>query len=123
MAHFAELDNNKVVRVIVVSNTDTMDEHGVEKEEIGIAYCKSLFGEETNWIQTSFNNSFRRKYAGAEDIYDPINDVFISPKPYPSWVLDENFNWTTPVAFPNDGKKYTWNEQTTTWDERIEEGI
>jgi hypothetical protein len=121
MAHYAELENNKVVRVILVSNQDTMDENGIEKEEIGIAYCKSLFGEETNWIQTSFNGSIRRKYAGAEDIYDPINDIFISPKPYPSWVLDENFNWKTPVAFPNDGKKYTWNEQTVSWDERLEE--
>ncbi len=121
MAHFAELDsNNKVVRVIVVSNQDTADEHGAEVESIGIAYCKSLFGEETNWIQTSYNASFRRKYAGAEDIYDPLNDIFISPQRYPSWVLDENFNWTSPVPFPNDGKKYNWNEQTVNWDEVTE---
>ena len=121
MAHFAELDsNNKVVRVIVVSNQDTADEHGVEQESIGIAFCKSLFGEETNWIQTSYNASFRRKYAGEEDIYDSSNDIFISPQRYPSWVLDENFNWTSPVPFPNDGKKYNWNEQTINWDEVTE---
>ena len=78
MAHFAELDENNVVkRVIVVSNDDTSDANGVEKEEIGIAFCKSLFGQDTKWVQTSYNGSFRDKFAGERDIYDVVNDVFI----------------------------------------------
>ena len=80
MAHFAELDeNNRVLRVIVIADKDTLDNDGVEKEEIGIAFCKSLFGENTNWIQTSYNAKIRGKFAGTEDTYDPISDTFISP--------------------------------------------
>lgn len=80
MAHFAELDsNNTVLRVIVINNKDTLDSNGVEKEEVGIAFCKSLFGENTNWIQTSYNHNFRGKYAGPGYIYDSVNNVFINP--------------------------------------------
>ena len=80
MAHFAELDeNNKVLRVIAIADKDTADDSGKEKEEIGIAFCKSLFGENTKWIQTSYNGKTRGKFAGGEDTYDPKNDVFISP--------------------------------------------
>lgn len=78
MAHFAELDkNNVVLRVIVVGDKDTADENGVEKEEIGIAFCKSLFGADTNWVQTSFNANFRDLFVGEGDIYDPKTDKFI----------------------------------------------
>lgn len=80
MAHFAELDdNNKVLRVIVIADSDTADSNGKEKEEIGIAFCKLLFGENTKWVQTSYNGKIRGKYAGAEDTYDPITDTFQSP--------------------------------------------
>jgi hypothetical protein len=80
MAHFAELDNNNVVtRVIVIDNDNTNDEDGVEQEELGIAYCKSLFGEDTNWVQTSYNNSMRGKYAGPGDTWDGTN--FVAPEP------------------------------------------
>lgn len=92
MAHFAELDNmNKVIRVIVVDNKDTSDENGIEKEEIGIAFCKSLFGENTKWIQTSYNANFRGIYAGIGDTYDEDNDVFVvryEPGNYDSNVID-----------------------------------
>lgn len=82
MAHFAELDeNNNVIRVIVVSDKDTCDESGVENESIGIAFCKSLFGEDTKWVQTSYNNKIRGKYAGIGDTYDPAKDIFIAPEP------------------------------------------
>lgn len=77
MAHFAELDkNNQVLRVIVIDNKDTSDDKGVEKEEIGIAFCKSLFGEDTKWVQTSYNGKTRGKYAIESDFYDEVNDVF-----------------------------------------------
>jgi len=82
MAHFAELDgNNEVLRVIVVNNKDIVDDNGEEKEEIGIAFCKSLFGEDTKWVQTSYNATMRGKYAGYGDIYDEVNDEFYTPVP------------------------------------------
>lgn len=81
MAHFAELDeNNIVLRVIVVSNEQIKDQWGREREVIGVAFCQSLFGVETRWVQTSYNGSFRGKFAGAGDLYDPIADVFLTPQ-------------------------------------------
>jgi hypothetical protein len=78
MAHFAELDeNNVVLRVIVVGDKDIQDDKSVEKEEIGIAFCKSLFGENTKWIQTSFNGNIRGQFAGVGDLYDETEDVFV----------------------------------------------
>ena len=87
MAHFAQLDeNNIVLQVIVVNNNDTSTEDGVENENIGIAFCRSLLGEDTNWKQTSYNNTFRKNYAGIGYRYDEIYDAFEPPKPYPSWL-------------------------------------
>lgn len=78
MAHFAELDdNNKVLRVIVIGEKDTSDNKGVEKEEIGIAFCKSLFGEDTKWVQTSYNHKIRGVFASMGMTYDEVNDVFV----------------------------------------------
>ena len=78
MANFAQLDeNNKVTQIIVIADKDTADENGVEKEEIGIAFCQSLFGEDTKWVQTSYNSSFRGIFASIGDTYDEENDVFV----------------------------------------------
>ena len=78
MAHFAELDkDNKVLRVIVISNDETHDEDGVEDETLGIAFCKSLFGENTKWVQTSYNNKIRGIYAGIGMSYDKNADIFV----------------------------------------------
>jgi hypothetical protein len=117
MAHFAELDeNNIVLRVIVVSNADTSDLNGVEREEIGMAFCRSLFGSSTLWKQTSYNANFRKNYAGIGYSYDALRDAFIPPKPFPSWVLNEQTCvWDAPVAYPDDGKFYRWDEPTTSW--------
>lgn len=80
MAHFAELDgDNKVLRVIVVGNKDCQDDNGQESEALGIGFCRSLFGADTIWVQTSYNGSMRGKYAGIGDTYDPDNDIFITP--------------------------------------------
>jgi hypothetical protein len=80
MAHFAELDaGNKVLRVIVVNNQDCQDEFGNEKEDVGQFYCKLLFGENSRWLQTSYNGKFRGKYAGIGDIYDDSIDEFVTP--------------------------------------------
>lgn len=118
MAHFAEIDDNNIVqRVIVIHNNELLDENGIEQESKGIAFCKSLFGSNTNWVQTSYNGSFRSKYAGINYTYDAHRDAFIAPKPYPSWNLNETtLIWEPPVAYPNDGNFYSWNEQTQSWD-------
>lgn len=114
MAHFAELDeNNKVIRVIVVSNDDCMKD-GMEDEATGIAFCQRLLGG-GRWVQTSYNNHFRRRYAGIGYTYDPVADVFIAPSPFPSWVLNEDYDWVAPVPYPNDGKKYWWDEDNGVW--------
>jgi hypothetical protein len=91
MAHFAELDeNNRVIRVIVVSNGDLLDTSMQEREELGIAFCKKLFGEHTRWVQTSYNGSFRRYYAGPGMFYSPEKDVFYPPCPNDNmYILDE----------------------------------
>ena len=78
MAHFAELDkDNKVLRVIVISNDETHDKDGVENEALGIEFCKKLFGADTKWVQTSFNNSIRDIFAGVDDIYDEQLNKFV----------------------------------------------
>lgn len=100
MAHFAQLDENNVVtQVIVVSNEDTSDSNGVEVEEIGVAFCKKLLGADTNWKQTSYNNSFRVRYAGISYTYNEELDAFVPPKPHNSWVLvEETADWQSPLG-------------------------
>jgi hypothetical protein len=84
MAHFAELDaENKVTRVIVVGNQDCLDESGAESESAGIAFCQSIFGQNTRWVQTSYNANIRGKYAGIGDTYDEAADAFVAPLPEP----------------------------------------
>ena len=115
MAHFAELDSNNVVlRVIVVGDKDTADVNGNEVESIGVSFCQKLLGG--NWKQTSYNGNKRKNYAGAGYTYDAAIDAFVPPKPYPSWVLNnETAQWVAPVPMPTDGKKYTWDEATQSW--------
>ena len=117
MAHFAELDaNNIVTRVIVVSNADMIDENGDEQEALGIAVCQSVCGADTTWVQTSYNSKFRKKYAGIGDKYDAAGNVFYNPNPpYPSWVLDADYDWQAPTPRPDDGKLYDWDETTLAW--------
>lgn len=100
MAHFASLDENNVVtQVIVVSNEDIQDADGVEVEEIGIAFCKKLFGADTNWKQTSYNNNIRKRYAGIGYSYNEELDAFIPRKPHNSWViLEETADWQSPLG-------------------------
>jgi hypothetical protein len=121
MAHFAELDeNNVVLRVIVVNNEVITNENGEEKEALGIAFCKGLLGENTRWVQTSYNGSFRAHYCGPGHIYDEKLDVFYPPKPYNSWVLNKSvYLWEAPSPYPNDGNLHGWNEDKLAW-EKIE---
>jgi hypothetical protein len=117
MAHFAQLDdNNQVINVIVVANEDCLDSNGIENEDVGVAFCKSLLGYETRWIQTSYNANFRKNYAGIGYTYDLTRDAFIPPSPYDSWVLvEETCQWTAPVPNPNDGQRYFWDEDILNW--------
>lgn len=92
MAHFAELDEtNKVIRVIVVNNEVINNAEGLDGEEIGIAFCQSLYGADTIWKQTSYNGNFRKNFAGTNTSYDPIRDAFIENKPTEgSWIFNED---------------------------------
>jgi hypothetical protein len=121
MAHFAQIDNeNIVLNVVVISNDDIQDLTFPESESIGIAFCKKLFGSDTNWVQTSYNGSFRKNYAEIGGVYDSSMDAFIGIKTYPSWVLnDETCLWQAPVVYPDDGKYYIWNEDNLTWREVV----
>lgn len=115
MAHFAELDENNIVkRVIVVHNNELIDENGVELESKGAAFCESLFGG--TWKQTSYNGTIRKNFAGIGFTYDPSLDAFIAPKPFSSWVLDaETCTWKPPVEYPTDGAAYKWDEVALNW--------
>lgn len=115
MAHFAELDgNDTVLRVIVVNNDVLVDENGVESEAKGVEFCTTLFGGV--WVQTSYNSSFRKNYAGIGFTYDRQRDAFIPPQPYPSWLLDDTTcRWSAPVPHPNDDGLYVWDEATVSW--------
>jgi hypothetical protein len=115
MAHFAEIDDNNIVlRVVVVDNKDTSNAAGVEKEYIGAAYLESLLGG--TWVQTSYNATIRKNYAGIGYTFDKTRDAFIPPKQYPSWVLnEETCQWQAPIPYPNDGNKYAWDESTQSW--------
>lgn len=116
MAHFAQLnEDNIVTQVIVVSNDDILDENGLESEEIGKTFCLQ-FGSGP-WIQTSYNNNLRKRFAGIGYSYDEENDRFIPPRPLPSWVLDEETClWRPPVPYPTDGQLYSWSEASQTWE-------
>jgi hypothetical protein len=100
MAHFAELDtNNVVLRVIVVGNNMILNADGQESETVGVAFCHSLFGSDTIWVQTSYNGNFRKNYAGIGYTYDSVRNAFIPPKPEgDEWVLNEDTcQWYDPA--------------------------
>ena len=117
MASFAKIGlNNKVIEVQSVHNNELLDSNGVEQEVNGIDFLTKLTGWSI-WVQTSYNNNFRKNHAGIGYTYDEDRDAFIAPKPFNSWILNETTClWEAPVAYPDDGERYTWNEETTTWD-------
>jgi hypothetical protein len=125
MAHFAQLDENNIVtQVIVVDNNEIIDGHtGQEDEILGIAFCKKLLGG--NWIQTSYNNNLRVRYAGVGYSYNKELDAFIPPKPFESWILNnDTADWESPIGpCPeltqeqiDSRSAYNWNEETKQWD-------
>ena len=127
MAHFAILDDSNIVTTVVVVNNDVItDGDGVEQEQIGIDFLTTTLGA-GNYVQTSYNNNFRKHFASIGGTYDSVKDKFIAPQLYPSWSLDENDNWQPPIAHPGDlpdGEVYTWvesvyqNDDTKGWVEK-----
>ena len=122
MAHFAKLTESSIVTdVIVVADSDAPN------EAAGIAFCKALLGSDTNWVQTSYNDNIRFRYAGVGMVYDSTNDVFYRPNPYASWTLNTStWDWDAPVALPDDEGyddeddpteyvSYDWEEASTSW--------
>jgi hypothetical protein len=127
MASFAKIGlNSKVIEVVSVVNDVLKDSSGIEREELGIQFLNELTGWPI-WKQTSYNThggihnnggtSFRKNHAGIGYTYDEDRDAFIPKKPYNSWILNEaTCNWEAPVAKPNDGNMYNWNEQIQNWE-------
>jgi hypothetical protein len=114
MAHFAELGaGTLVVRVVVVANCECEDADGIEQERLGVSFCERHLGG--RWIQTSYNGRIRGRYAGVGFSYDEERDVFIPPKPYPSWVFDEtSCDWVSPLPQPPSGL-HSWDEDGGGW--------
>ena len=122
MAHFAKLGKgNKILTVVAVHN------NVATTEQAGIDFLNNLYNTRDVWKQTSYNTvggvhllgdtPFRKNYAIIGGKYNESKDAFISPQPFASWILNETTcNWEAPVAKPDDGQEYKWNEATTTWD-------
>jgi hypothetical protein len=122
MSHFAEVQDG-IVQNVIVAEQDFIDSGAV--------------GDSSNWIQTSYNTrsgvhyapnsnisdsgiALHKNYAGVGFIYDSIRNAFYSPQPYPSWLLDDDTcQWKAPTPMPDDGKRYDWDEPTTSWIERV----
>lgn len=115
MAHFAELDDNNIVtRVVVVHNNELLL-NGVETESKGVAFLNTLYGH-NRWKQTSYNKKIRKNYAGVGFSYNQNKDAFIPPKPFNSWILDDELClWKSPVPYPADGSSYVWDETMLNW--------
>ena len=113
MAHFAILKVGNIVEQVVVVSNDI-----ATTEQAGIDFLRNLYkNQHLSVIQTSYNNNIRKNFAGIGYQYDQARDAFIAPKPFNSWILNEDTClWEAPVAYPTDGQRYNWNEQNQTWD-------
>ncbi len=117
MAHFAQLNEQDIVITVnVVNNSDIDNLPFPESESVGIAYLQNLYGPETVWKQTSYNGNFRVRYAGVGYAYSVGYDAFIPPQFYPSWLFNATIlDWVAPVPYPDDGNLYVWDENTISW--------
>jgi len=107
MSHFAKINNDNIITDIIVAEQDFINSGTV--------------GDSFLWVQTSYNNNFRKNFAGVGDTYDRTRDAFIPIKIHSSWVFNETTcGWEAPVAYPDDGKSYEWNEATTNWKEKTD---
>lgn len=119
MAYFASLNDQMVVTAVVALHDSLLtDENGYESEAVGAMYLRRAVSD-VRWVQTSYNNRIRRRYAGVDMVYSEEHDAFLLPRPYPSWTLDldQPQDWTPPVPMPNDDT-HIWE-----WDETIGEWV
>lgn len=111
MAHYAFLDENNIVTEVIPGRNEDEVVDGISDWE---AHYGAFRGQVCK--RTSYNNNYRKNYAGIGYSYDPERDAFIAPKPFASWILNEDTcRWEAPVAMPTDGKLYVWDEDTTNW--------
>lgn len=110
MAHYAYLDENNIVVTVIVGKDENELIDGMDPE--------TYYAQGTPYTvkRTSYNGRIRKQYAGIGGSYDPVADVFIAPKPFPSWTLDSNYDWQPPVPQPSDGLFY-WDEESLSWKE------
>ena len=111
MAHYAFLDDSNIVTEVIVGIDETELIEGLDPE----TWYGNFRGQKC--VRTSYNHKIRYNYAGIGYTYDPIDDAFIAPAPYPSWILNNDKQWIPPVAHPQDEKTYFWNEQAGEWHE------
>ena len=118
MAYFAKLNSNNIVEIVIsINNAVITDVNGVEQDQLGVDFINQLYNTNDTWKQTSYNNNIRKNYAGIGYQYDLQRDAFIPKKPFNSWILNETTcMWESPVTYPTDGNRYTWNESTLSWD-------
>jgi len=131
MAHFAEINEEGIVQRVLVLSNKIITKDGEEVEELGTAYLQKMFPD-TDWVQTSYNDNFRKRYAGKGMKYDVERDAFIYPQPFPSWLLnEESLSWEAPVPMPEqeaelgdeDFIHYMWDEENQSWVEIDEQLI
>jgi hypothetical protein len=108
MAHYAFLDENNVVTEVIVGRNENEVVNGISDWE---TYYGEFRGQRC--VRTSYNNNIRKQYAGIGDFYDEVADVFVSPQPYPSWLLDSNHDWQPPTPRPESG--HVWDEESLAW--------
>jgi len=121
MAHFAQLDDNNHVTQVIVLNNDIVGEPDLTypaTEIMGQAFIMGTLKLPGLWKQTSYNDSFRKQYAGIGHIFDADADVFVAPQPFLSWSLDGNHDWQPPIPRPNEGV-WNWDENSGKWIENI----
>ena len=110
MAHYAFLDENNIVTEVITGRD--------EWEEVdGITDWEQAYSEVRGQVckRTSYNGNIRYNYAGIGFTYDPIDDAFIAPQPFPSWILNNAKQWEAPVARPETDKRFLWNDELGEW--------
>jgi hypothetical protein len=127
MAYFAKLGTGNIVeQVISINNSVITDSNGVEQEQLGNDFINKLYNTRDVWKQTSYNNNIRKNFAGIGYQYDQTRDAFIPPKPFNSWLLNEDTcRWEAPVAMPTEqleeNQYYSWNESIINWEIKTKE--
>jgi hypothetical protein len=122
MAYFAKLGTGNIIEnVISINNSVITDSNGVEQEQLGVDFINKLYNTRDVWKQTSYNNNIRKNFAGIGYQYDQTRDAFIAPKPFNSWILNEDTClWEAPVAKPTteleENQYYSWNESIINWE-------